>query len=441
MSGAILPGNHDGLMFGIYAFNLLDGSNVDSDALKWNRACRRGAGEPDDSKHKTENEAFTKREFIALYIQEHARRAPVEAGLTPPPKKGRHTASWRIARPGCFPLRVSRPNCSMASPMPIPTWRSESSCRARREPTRDTIIIGLDTNQAGALVGTWDTLMGRSPGSMGHVHPDQIAAVTHWVDEAVAQGRHRHFCRPSQLALAGPAVAPRIALADGPARASAGLSFGAHPPRLLGGTPGTGQPAVAGDERQFAVRLAARLPPASVLPTTKQPGDCWSRPTSCPRETCPPSLMPTCWQPGKNRPVQHPALPLQHISRRIGRWSSSNASSRGTLIEWLKHSLARCARAASSRSTPMPKAYQDELLQLLIQVESATLGAQAISCMNSSCRTGAAARISSPAPMALLAEQTDGFQASIDLFRRKATLVSVFNEHLDELTAIAPKPT
>ena len=36
------------------------------------------------------------------------------------------------------------------------------------------IVIGLDTNQAGALVGTWDTLMGRSPGSIGHVHPDQM---------------------------------------------------------------------------------------------------------------------------------------------------------------------------------------------------------------------------------------------------------------------------
>jgi hypothetical protein len=50
------------------------------------------------------------------------------------------------------------------------------------------ILIGLDTNQAGPLVSTWDTLMGRSPGSTGHIHPDQITAIAHWVDEAVARG-------------------------------------------------------------------------------------------------------------------------------------------------------------------------------------------------------------------------------------------------------------
>ena len=54
--------------------------------------------------------------------------------------------------------------------------------------TRDVIVIGLDTNQAGALVSTWDTIMGRSPGSVGHVHPDQLRPSTAWVDEAVRNG-------------------------------------------------------------------------------------------------------------------------------------------------------------------------------------------------------------------------------------------------------------
>ena len=30
-------------------------------------------------------------------------------------------------------------------------------------------------------------------------------------------------------------------------------------------------------------------------------------------------------------------------------------------------------------------------------------------------------------------DRTEGFQASVDLFRRKATLVAVLNDHLDEL--------
>ena len=36
-AGAILPGNHDGLMFGIYGYNVLE-AVLDTDASKWNRA-------------------------------------------------------------------------------------------------------------------------------------------------------------------------------------------------------------------------------------------------------------------------------------------------------------------------------------------------------------------------------------------------------------------
>ena len=44
--------------------------------------------------------------------------------------------------------------------------------------------------------------MGRSPGSMGHIHPDQITAIETWVDEAVAAGDivifagHHNWCSP-----------------------------------------------------------------------------------------------------------------------------------------------------------------------------------------------------------------------------------------------------
>ena len=56
--GAILPGNHDGLLFGIFAYNLA-ASVLDPAADRWNRACRRGAT-PGDVTYKTSKEAFTK---------------------------------------------------------------------------------------------------------------------------------------------------------------------------------------------------------------------------------------------------------------------------------------------------------------------------------------------------------------------------------------------
>ncbi len=183
--GAILPGNHDGLMFGIYAYSLL-AANLDADARKWNHACRRGAS-PEDDQHKSEVEAFTKRDFIGLYIAEHAGRHPPKPGLAPPPNKGKHSVSWRNPDPEAF---LSGVEAELLDGIAYADSFLAQRLRLPRAPgaTRDTIIIGLDTNQAGLLVSTWDTIMGRSPGSMGHIHPDQIRAITHWVDEAVAKG-------------------------------------------------------------------------------------------------------------------------------------------------------------------------------------------------------------------------------------------------------------
>ena len=42
------------------------------------------------SRHKTENEAFSKRDFITLYIDEHRQAKSPKPGLTPPPTQGLH---------------------------------------------------------------------------------------------------------------------------------------------------------------------------------------------------------------------------------------------------------------------------------------------------------------------------------------------------------------
>jgi hypothetical protein len=184
-AGAILPGNHDGLMFGIYGYNVL-GTTLDPDAKKWNEGCRRGA-EPDDAQHRTEREALTKREFIAGYIAALAGGRRAKPGLSVPPKTGDHRVSWRNPDRDAF--------LSGVEAQVLDGNRYGDSYLAQRlklprspDATRDVIVIGLDTNQAGPLVSTWDVLMGHSPGSIGHVRPDQLTAVTRWVDEAVSRG-------------------------------------------------------------------------------------------------------------------------------------------------------------------------------------------------------------------------------------------------------------
>lgn len=185
--GAVLPGNHDGLMFGIYGYNILS-AVLDTDARHWNQACRRGAA-PDDTRRRGPREALSKRDFIALLLSEQARRLPAEAGLRPPPADDdtEHRLSWRNPDPQAF--------LSAVEARLMPGLRYADSFLAQQlllpaapGAPRRVRVIGLDTNQAGPLVGTLDTLRGLSPGSQGHVRLDQVQAVTPWVDEAVRRG-------------------------------------------------------------------------------------------------------------------------------------------------------------------------------------------------------------------------------------------------------------
>jgi 3',5'-cyclic AMP phosphodiesterase CpdA len=183
--GVILPGNHDGLMFGIYGYNLLDAA-LDPDAQRWNRACRRGAA-ADDARHRSADEALSKRGFIGLYVEEHARRIQDAPGLQVPPARGEHRLSWRNPQPDAFLAGIEA--------RLLDGYRYADSFLAQllrlpRAPgaSRGVILVGLDTNQAGPLVSAWDTVMGRSPGSVGHVHNDQIDAVRPWVQAAAQRG-------------------------------------------------------------------------------------------------------------------------------------------------------------------------------------------------------------------------------------------------------------
>ncbi len=186
--GAVLPGNHDGLMFGIYGYNAL-AAVLDANAQRWNRACRRGAAD-DDARHKGEREAMTKRDFIARYLTEQAQRRGGTTGLDLPAgldAGGDVQLSWRSAEPGAFVAAIEarlRSGYAYTDSFVAQLLRPPRASGA----TRGVVIVGLDTNQAGPLVSAWDTLRGRSPGSMGQVHRDQIVAVTPWVEEAAARG-------------------------------------------------------------------------------------------------------------------------------------------------------------------------------------------------------------------------------------------------------------
>jgi hypothetical protein len=256
-TGAILPGNHDGLMFGIYGYNILD-AVADPEGKRWHDACKRGAG-LDDGSRRTANEAFSKRDFINLYLGEHAKVQAEVPGLQAPPALGKVRLSWRNPNPDAF---LSAIEANLLDGQQYADSFIAQRLRLPRAPgaDRNVIVIGLDTNQAGALVGTLDVIMGHSPGSVGHIHPDQIQAVTPWVDEAIINGDIVVFAGhhnwqglglPSRVFLRSP---------HGPVEPAPGVPVRAHAQRVLGNAPLDRAPAAAGAQCELALRLADCLP-------------------------------------------------------------------------------------------------------------------------------------------------------------------------------------
>jgi Calcineurin-like phosphoesterase len=432
--GAILPGNHDGLMFGIYAYGLLDWEKADKvvpEVSRWNNACRRGAGEL-DTRHKSENEAFSKREFIALYISEHSKGRPEKPGLVAPPETGRHSVSWRNPDPDAF---LSAIEAELLDGKAYADSYIAQRLKLPRAPgaTRDTIVIGLDTNQAGLLVDVWDVLTGHSPGDLGHVHHDQVLAVSKWVNEAVERGdivifAGHHNWRSISLTsrarirnlmsrLDHPLVylsahthtgfwAAHRALADQPLLELNVSSLSDWPLAYR-------RISFAYDETAKRIQVRGELMPKGVKPTTTDADllEAWDAQT-CQKSGVPPAR------------IKEEDMALVKLQR----------ESRGTLLEWLVSWLEPVCQTCEAPLYEHALAYQDELLQTLLQVDQ-DLGRKAHRLHELKLPKWCAGQDFVTCAKGLIAEQPADFKASTDLFRRKAALVALLNEHLDDLSS------
>ncbi|MBK7659866.1 MAG: hypothetical protein IPJ28_12270 [Betaproteobacteria bacterium] len=184
--GVVLPGNHDGLLFGIFNHDVTDIAG-DKDARRWNMGCRspirEGVASPEDAR----GQAVTKRDFIGAYLELAAARLDPGHGLVPPARTGIGSVSWRNPDDDAFLMAVeARVNDGrlyassfMAQLMRLP--KAPGAKRAVR-------MVGLDTNQLLTIVGALDAIRRTSPGDIGSVDPDQVDAVAPWFEAAIAAG-------------------------------------------------------------------------------------------------------------------------------------------------------------------------------------------------------------------------------------------------------------
>jgi hypothetical protein len=417
-------------MFGIYGYNVV-GTVLDENAVKWNRACRRGA-DPDDAAHRSGSEAFTKRQFITRYVEVQAETLPPKPGLVAPPPAGEHRISWRSPDPEAYLSAIEAKllegehyaDSFIAQRLKVP--RAAGA-------TRDVIIIGLDTNQAGTLVDAWDTLMGRSPGSVGHVHPDQVLAIDRWLNEAVRKGDivifagHHNWqalglpTRTMLRSLMGRLNHPLVYLS---AHTHSGFwavhRALARQPLLELNVSSLSDWPIAYRRISFAFDEDARrlLVEADLMPRGERPTASYAdliaawQAETCARTGVPAELM---------RDLDVASVKQQRDAR-------------GSLVEWMLMAIGPSCETCEQPLYEHAHVYQDAMLEVLLQgdalVKAGTSGVQLPKarlpswCGNATfeaCARG------------LMSQKPQDYQAIVVLFRQKATLVAALSDYLDGL--------
>ncbi|MDP3520923.1 MAG: metallophosphoesterase [Hydrogenophaga sp.] len=428
--GAILPGNHDGLMFGIYAYNLLD-IHLDTGASRWNKACQRGAN-VQDATHKTDNEALSKRGFIRNYIADQQRHQHPESGLIAPAEAGRQRLSWRHPDANAFLSAMEGElldgfgyaDSFLAQRLLLP---------AAPDAKRRTVLIGLDTNQAGPLASAWDTLMGNSPGSIGHVRPDQIAAISHWVDESVAAGDIVVFAGHHNWNALG--LPTRLMLRNLMARLSHPLVYlSAHTHRGFWA-----------EHRVLASQPLLELNVSSLsdwpiayrrlrFGYDEQHRRLLVQGDLMPRGEAPSASDRDLMAAWENQACKASGVALERLQQEDLALVQQQRASRGSLFQWLLEALGPACERCETPLYEHAQNYQNELLTVLLQTDQ-DLGPTAHRLHHLPLPAWCAPGDFRACARDLMAQAPTDFKSHVLLFRRKAALVALLNDHLDDLDA------
>jgi hypothetical protein len=428
--GAILPGNHDGLMFGIFNYPVV-GRVIEASGHAWYRACASGADDGGDiSRIRPRDTAVDKRGFIHAYLRQLASAARPADGLAQPPAVGEAAVSWRSSRPATFLDAIearlhdegSYANSFIAQRLRLPG--------APGAPRRVT-VIALDTNQVDVVVGTIDALRGVSPGDIGHVRSDQLEAIDPWLEEARRDG--------DIVVFAGHHNWNRLSFGS-QARLGAVMTRLDHPLVYLSAHTHVGywsthriqgrsvlelnvsslsdwpiayrRLSFAFDERAGRLKVVGEIMPHLGQPP---PDD---------------AVLLRSWEATVCADSGFSASEIEDEVLRIVR---EQKASRGSLFEWLYEGLGEWCRPCLQSLYESGMRYQDAMLDAIDQLyrDFAETSPQVRSLRT----TAWCGERPLPACIAALRSQRpDGLAGTIELFRHKAQLVDLVNLQFDGLT-------
>jgi hypothetical protein len=426
---AIIPGNHDGLLFGIFNRDLVS-DYLNADALEWQRGCRHGA-EDDDSPHHKEGSGpgLNKRQFLGHYIGFLSSAPQRRPGLKPPRESGSQRLEYPNPNPEAF---VERLEANLVGGRDYAKSFIVQKLRLPAAPgaPRPVTIIAIDTAQLNVVIGYFNMLLGKSPGDLGRVLGDQAEVIARFVEDAKKAGEMIIFAGHHSWGQIDPGSRLRLMRimerVEHPivylsAHTHEG-SWQVHPLRdrqlldfnvsSLSDWPlAYRRVSFAYDRRANRIKVFADLLPSLGSPPKNDAEllDAWTR--------------PSCSQAG---------VSLVKIAKEDLAAVKAQKESRGSLVDWLFEGIAGRSEAGLQKLYESAHRYIDGMLEIIIEVYD-DLGdrVQGLSRVNvpALCKEESLRNCAS----SLRAARFDTLESTIQTFRMKAAFVDFVGEQLEEI--------
>jgi hypothetical protein len=426
--GVILPGNHDGLLFGIFNYDVKDLSG-DTDARRWNMGCRSPIREGVATVEDARGQAVTKRDFIGAYLDLTATKLQPGHGLVPPRGPGPGKMSWRNADTEGFlqgvEVRVNDGKLYSSSFMAQLLLLPDAPGAKRR-----VKMVGLDTNQLLTVVGAIDAIRRTSPGDIGSVDADQVDAIAPWIEGAMKAGEIVILAGHHNWDHLSPTTRFRLGrmlekLPHPLVYISAHTHRGYWAMHRIGGRPLLELNVSSLSDWPIAYRRLSFEYDADAN-RLKVVGEL------LPKELSPPTNDQELLRAWAAQTCARAGVPVKTLSQEETEAVRRQKQSRGALWEWLVAHFGESCESCQRILFDHAHAYQDQLLTTIAQLDR-DIGPEAAGLRNVEMPAYCGDKGVNDCAAGLQGRNSPAMPDHIRDFREKARLVDRVNDHLDDL--------